>query len=270
MQVCHRGFDVAVTEELFDRVYVRAVIQQMGGKGMPESMYRIVFVPKSCFLQRMPEGVLDRAGTYRRTSFTAIKKKLGRSVLQVIAPKQLQYPRTQQRVPVLTAFTLNYFNAHTGTVNVGNPDIAELRQAHAAAIQQGKDGPMLQIAGYLQGPGNFFGEHDRRERGPFTRINDRRKNQRTGQNALKKEGNTLGDQMAFGVAGAEHFFAIKKVPVDLVGRDLFGRSVRIVLKQQPDFPGVVEQGGPAVMANFQNELQLLQRSYGLRMDGFFP
>jgi hypothetical protein len=75
--------------------------------------------------------------------------------------------------------------------------------------------------------------------------------------------------MAFGVSGTEDFFAIKQVTIDLFGGNLVGCRIGVILEQEPDFARVIKQGRTAVMADFKNELQLLQGRYSSGVDGFF-
>jgi len=75
MHVPHGGLQIIMPKQFFNRIEVRSVIQQVGGKTMAYGMYGIVFIFQSCFYQCFLHQVLYALRTlYRLPGLYPLKR----------------------------------------------------------------------------------------------------------------------------------------------------------------------------------------------------
>ena len=113
MQINHRGLDLAVSQKFFDGVNVIALIQQMGGKGMPKRMRGKTKSLQSAVFHCLVYGLLNRAIIEGESCLLPFKEIGFRTVLAVIGFHFFQKMLGQERKSVFVTFASHNFDLKT-------------------------------------------------------------------------------------------------------------------------------------------------------------
>ena len=108
-------------------------------------------------------------------------------VVQIIAAKLGEHLLAEQGEPVFAAFTLYHFNAHGSTVDVTDPEVAELSQAHAGAVNERKKGTVPEVSRCLEQLFDFCLAHARRQHRSFPGIDNGRQYEGCDNTRLKRK-----------------------------------------------------------------------------------
>ncbi len=172
MQVDHRGVDGLVAEQVFDGQDIQSFFQQMGGVGVPERVH-VHRLEYPCFLF----GLVDRP-LYAPLGIAGVEVAPGAAADLAVGAVEhpdmgllgfqvgFQTPDQdvgQRDVAVFLAFAILDMEHLSIKVQVGNPEVPDLKTAKSTTIEQPDQYPMLEQAGGFQEPAHFFLAQDNRK-----------------------------------------------------------------------------------------------------------
>jgi hypothetical protein len=130
------GGNAAMAEQLFDRSYILAALQKIGGERVTKRMDRSGLI-YAAFMDRHFEGELERANF--DVAVLAREEKAGTcAILAVMGPQKLKRPIGKMDIAIFTTLAVTHHENVSLAVNVGCREPYPFRNPQTTGIDDGQ------------------------------------------------------------------------------------------------------------------------------------
>ena len=162
MEIATGGAQTLMAQEQLEASQIHTSLQQVTRKRMAQQM-RIHSFAQLRLHPRLPTEEVHRFARHGLGPIVAREEPRARFIPLPILPQESQQPRREHHTAIALAFPLPDAEHHARTIDIGDLEVTEFRDAQAGGIEGRENGTGFEAAGSLEQGRHFGLTQDRRE-----------------------------------------------------------------------------------------------------------